>query len=345
MSKYLITLTPTERFFFGGDITFSYSDQKSEYDSYIIRSNRFPQQTSLLGMLRFLILRNDKNAFDESKQEIKDRKQASDLIGAKSFRIGEHNDFGVIKSISPCFIQLKDNGEWTNMDIIPFDESLSVDYSQNTSVTLNGLAFEIPSMEYNPKEGIKRRFKYANSKYKNVEDIFEEDLRNGIDRDIKTGKTEDAALFKQISYRFKEECRFAFEADVERVELKQYSGQVVSVGGDSSQFIIEIFDISNHEATKTTKGGSVVLLSPSYIEDISSVRFAITETITFKCMKTETEKINSYNKKNEVYDYSKKVSLYDAGSVFYCKEVDAFIKEIKKHSDFRQIGYNHFIVK
>ena len=69
MSKYIIKLIPTGRFFFGGDMTFTIGKQKEtdkskgekdsyqiyneEFSSYIISSLKFPQQTSLLGMLRF----------------------------------------------------------------------------------------------------------------------------------------------------------------------------------------------------------------------------------------------------------------------------------------------------
>ena len=67
MSNYLITLTPTGRFFFGGDMTFKVgrkdkNEFNEQFSSYIIKSAMFPQQTSLLGMLRFLILSNDTTA-------------------------------------------------------------------------------------------------------------------------------------------------------------------------------------------------------------------------------------------------------------------------------------------
>ena len=61
-NKYKIELTPVDKFFFGGDMTFQVGNAKSDFNerfsSYIIKSSYYPQQTSLLGMLRFLILRN-----------------------------------------------------------------------------------------------------------------------------------------------------------------------------------------------------------------------------------------------------------------------------------------------
>ena len=107
MSKYQITLTPIDRFFFGGDMTFQVGkDEKDDfnerYSSYIIRSLMYPQQTSLLGMLRFLILRNaGEDVFKDGK--IVDKSKAKALIGGKSFSVNsghEENDFGMIKSLT-----------------------------------------------------------------------------------------------------------------------------------------------------------------------------------------------------------------------------------------------------
>ena len=63
MSKYQITLTPIDKCCFGGDMTFMVGNKEDDefnekFSSYIIRSSLFPQQTSLLGMLRFFVLRN-----------------------------------------------------------------------------------------------------------------------------------------------------------------------------------------------------------------------------------------------------------------------------------------------
>ena len=67
MSKYIVSLTPLGKYFFGGDMTFKVSDKNDyneRYSSYVIQSGQFPQQTSLLGMMRFLLLSNKpKNYF------------------------------------------------------------------------------------------------------------------------------------------------------------------------------------------------------------------------------------------------------------------------------------------
>lgn len=140
--------------------------------------------------------------------------------------------------------------------------------------------------------------------------------------------------------------RFAFYAEVDLDKIVEYNGQVVSVGADNSQFVIGISECEQQKEEET-KGNVVTLLSPAYLtkEDLSSVRFAITDIIPFRCIKTKTKDVESYNKRNQMNDFSEKLTLYATGSVFYfTSESDAstFVNNLKAHADFYQIGYNHY---
>lgn len=355
-NTYLITLTPTGKFFFGGDMTFTVNGKETEYTSYIIRSNKFPQQTSLLGMLRFLILRNDESVFDASTQSIKDRESAANLIGPKSFEnSNKEGDFGKIKKLHHCFLQFCKDSQWVDMHVVNPKADLQVAFDNPCAAIINGKLVEVPQMSYEAKDFYETEYVCSCCGETTKEsEIFKEDVCNGINREIHTGKTDDNALFKQIFYRFKnKDCqyRFAFyaEMDLTEEEVKKYNGQLVSVGGDNSQFVIGIKQ-TDAPKTEETKGTKVVLESPAYLtkEDLENVRFAITDTIPFKCMKTETKDVRSYNKQNKMYDYSESLSLYDKGSVFYFRdenEANAFAGKLKGHADFYQIGYNHYQVK
>lgn len=333
MSKYKITLTPTGRFFFGGDQRFQIGDTKDEsFDSYIIQSRKFPQQTSLLGMLRFLILSNSE-AFDKRAQTIKDRSGAEKLIGPVSFSItGKENNYGVIQKIGSCGL-CKDNGE--------------ILYPIQKFIIVNGLAeIDKECSNYSPKKGIAITFGGVEES-----NIFKEDKRMGINRDITTGKTEDADLYKQIFYRLVDGYSFAFEAEVDDVDLKKYDKQLVTVGGDSSQFIIGINPINDFQNVKTEgKGNSLTLLSDAYIPNsVKGNCFAVSDIVPFKCMQTKVESHEgSYNRLKKNWDYSDKLYLYKAGSVFFFENEDQLkiVKnEIDSHEDFIKIGYNHYQVK
>jgi len=387
MSKtYLITLTPTGKFFFGGEMKFAVNGEETQSTSYIIRSNKFPQQTSLLGMLRFLILRNTPEMFDAKEQKILDiaKKRKNDnedspveeLIGKTSFYKGKTDGYGRIKRIYPCFLQ-KDGKP---IRFLERDYKYEVQFNNQLGSNNKADAFDLPEIKgYKAKDGIPSLYLIDDVEVPES-DIFVEDVSNGINRDIKTGKVDENAYFKQVCYRFNDKlfeyespsykknrkhkkdndgnelstpCKytFAFYAEMELTddEVAKYKNQLVSVGGDNSQFIINIEQQDIEENDKT--GTSVVLLSPAYLEkeDLKDVRFAITETIPFKCMKTKTETVKAYNLSNHCYDYIDALNLYDRGSVFYfeteekAKEFTGILQDT--HADFYQIGYNHYLVK
>lgn len=367
MSKYLITLAPTGKFFFGGDMTFQVgnnekSEHNKQYSSYIIKSGHFPQQTSLLGMLRFLILSNSP-AFDKIKQEIQDKAVAKTLIGSNSFKVNNDtcNSFGKINSLSPCILQMSEDGENWSSYLPPIaDYGLTIDFSQSLSnVTVNSALKEskkkqVPSVKgYNPKERQQQQY-IPTSGIAEIEqsDIFTEDQRIGINKDY-SGKTKDASFYKQISYRFgkKENCRvyrFAFMADID-LDLSGMK-KIVSIGGDSSQFVLEVLaeDIVLQYPQQNNYDcfSKVILLSDSYISEaeVDNSIFAISDTKPFRFLQTSVY-TKSYNILSQSVVRSKRINLYKAGSVFYFENTEAhenFVTALKNKEDFRQIGYNYF---
>ena len=151
MSKYQITLTPVDKFFFGGDMTFqvgSDGDDKfnSQFKSYIIQSSMFPQQTSLLGMLRFLILRNaGETVFKDNR--IVDKAKAKELIGDKSFMVDADNDFKTVKGLSHVRIRRVAKSQSTDLEFAPLFKEL--DFSNVVSGTYNLNDMNIPSLGKN----------------------------------------------------------------------------------------------------------------------------------------------------------------------------------------------------
>lgn len=103
---YLCTLKPVGDYFFGGEHIF---DLYGEEKSYFIRSERMPNQSTLVGVLRFLVL-SGKRVLDDIKtpnnQAVK-AKQA-ELIGKQGFSIDQackgRMDYGAILSLSPVFL-------------------------------------------------------------------------------------------------------------------------------------------------------------------------------------------------------------------------------------------------
>ena len=99
-----------------------------------------------------------------------------------------------------------------------------------------------------------------------------------------------------------------------------------------------------------THGCCVVLESPAYLstDDLEKVRFAITDSIPFKCMKTETKDVKTYNRGHHQYEYTEGLNLCDRGSVFYFtteEDANEFATKLQSHTDFYNIGYNHYRIK
>lgn len=358
MSKYQITLTPVDKFFFGGDMTFAVKGQdkdfENQYVSYIIQSSMFPQQTSLLGMLRFVILRNaGEEVFMDG--HIVDKTRAKELIGERSFMVNNNNDFKTIKSLSHVRIRRTTNGQISDLEFAPLFKELSFAEASVGSYNLSDIC--IPSLskdDYDAKNGLDLLLTDGVNKYK-LEDVFVKDRRVGINRDINTGIVDDGALFKQISYRFSnKEAKYCFVFDAEiddAVPFEQYSGQVVSVGGDNSQFVIDITKngITNENLKSYDK--AVWLLSPTFLSraEARTAKFAVTRLMPFRFL-TDREDNNENDNRtfhvlNSKLKRSERYELYTPGSVFYFENEDQkqeFVKAIESKNDFRQIGYNEY---
>lgn len=239
-------------YYFGGERSFKMGEKnESQLSSYIVESNLFPQQTSLLGMLRFWVLRNDPGAFNVETNKIEDKNKAVDIIGASSFCADNENTFGKIKSIDFCFLQNKEG------DIIlptPLDYNLEVDFSKATPAIYNGKKKTLPIIKYiekedkdgekvefyTPKEGLEKKYIGSHGQLFTEDEIFIKDQRIGIDidRNIETGETKKNALYKQVFYRLADGFRFAFVAEFKDGDSLPPNGQIVELGGDSSKFIL-----------------------------------------------------------------------------------------------------------
>ena len=91
-------MTPVDSFFFGGE-----KHDNNEKANYFVEFNCYPQQTTILGFLRYLLLiENDLIGTDEIKTK------GEPIIGKESFDYTNTNQsFGRIKSISPLYFLLK----------------------------------------------------------------------------------------------------------------------------------------------------------------------------------------------------------------------------------------------
>lgn len=376
MSKrYFVKLKQIGKFFFGGDMRFGINGQEEEFSSYIIESSMMPQQTSLLGMMRFLLLSNDKDLFDVEKNVIKSGKttEVSALIGERSFSVntdGAKNNFGAIQSLGPCC--LYGNNECYYR--ASADHAFSSFGWTGVKAMINGKEVEIPELKikkdgkdelYTGKFELPAFFKsFTTDKVEKEKEwdengkaigLFIKDSRIGIDKDY-DGKSQAKAFYKQISYRLKDGFCFAFEVEVtDDIKLEEFNGQIVKLGADASSFVFEAEEKKTEASSqKESDGLSVVLLSDAYIskEDMetANIRFSINQMRPFRFLKTENQEDASYYRINgkKTAICTERYELYQAGSVFYFideKSRKGFCELLEKREDFNQIGYNKYYIK
>lgn len=364
MSKnYLVKLTPTGKFFFGGDMRFGVNGKDEKNSSYIIESSKMPQQTSLLGMMRFLLLSNNNDLFDIKNNCIRNGVSVDDLIGKSSFSVsdGSENTFGKIITLGPCCVY-RDGKRYFKA---PMDNGFSsINWDNVTSAVINGKNVELPELKvindkkkeelYKGKHIFESFFMdYSSKEVIKENEIFKKDTRIGIDKENE-GKRQTNAFYKQISYRLEESYCFAFDIEVDDdIDLTEYNGQLVNLGADASTFVFEAEIIQTLEKD-IPEGLTVVLLSDTYItkDDIDKceIRYSITQTRPFRFISTTNNSNTSYyriNAKNAA-ERSERYELYEAGSVFYFKDEEnreKFCDFLENRKDFIQIGYNKYYIK
>lgn len=365
MSKYLIKLKALNTFFFGYTHKYRKKKDKNEYVAdYFQRSADFPQQTALLGMLRYYILQNN------GQIPIKDTNKAAELVGEKSFSVNEEKpNFGKIKKISPVFIlNYKNEFLFTNpKDLIIKNkktEYLNPVESAEIKTSGNFTFFD----NYIEKDGLSNFLTNSDSKFIDLK-YDKDDAKNGalIEQEKigitkpDNGETNENAYYKQIVYKFNTGYCFAFFADIYDEKLNNSSGYV-HLGADKSPFRIsfELLGEQNADFEKIICRKlefekrpllKVILLSDAYLSKKAACKFSISDTVTFRFLETQNSDKKKYyssdplkNKSGDI-KHSKKYNLYEKGSVFFFdneEQVNDFKDELNKHIEFKQIGYNYF---
>ena len=196
MTEYLVTFRPLGDYSFGSDRRFSFVGKNNysedEYAPYFIRTNRVPEQSTVFGMIRYLILvSNGIELKQDFQYDGNTRNKIEALIGEKSFSLnGSVQHFGKLEKISPIFL-LKNSEEIVIPN--PFNNKQGkegieqfVPMILEKEFTLSTSFGEIAlpkSKEYNPKEGYGNGYYNINTGCLEViEDIFMTKVATGVRR-------------------------------------------------------------------------------------------------------------------------------------------------------------------
>lgn len=377
---FLIHLTPTGTFFFGGEKSLAGTGN----ENYFVRSNYFPQQTTLLGLVRMQLLAAHGLLVDPHYgRAISKPADSAKLIGDTGFRLTHTSTYGQIAAIGPCL--LARGGAF----FAPMVYSSGFAFSEKKGRSASALSDDgprtfVPDLQgFDPKNTPETYlFSTAGGPPVKLSEIYCPKTRVGITKNKKhfawlypdekkkpSSESEMEGFFKQVSYYFKSEdgkqpWQFAFIAWVDEnagKKLLDYSKEnpVVWLGGERSAFR---FEISELEALPDLAPAfpvlekdiiRVVLLSDAWSlpdEVYKHCLFAHAEGQDFRFLKSEVSATKNYYQRGEHVNASEslgrsdKHTLLRRGSVFYCKDGQyaALQTALEKATPFRRIGYNAF---
>ncbi len=348
-----ITLQPLDKFFFGNEDFFADSKNKV---FYFQKSRNFPQQTSLLGLVRHQLLIQN-GLLDGRNIADDDKEKAAKLIGKYSFDANTRDvTFGVIKSLSPAFIT-NEKGErlephWrAQTEEFELENSISVSFHSDHVQTVK------PVANYKEKAGIEYGFLGKECGFIPSSEVYvKEEPQIGINkRDRYTDKmTDDEGFYKYQYCRLEKGYAFSFEVELEDsfegkpVALK--SG-FVTMGKEQSVFKMTVEDAPQPQALPNISAGSKIkLLSDTCIsnEVYDYCDVIITETISFRNIKRSVKDTKNYAALNRNNDMSDRLNLLQRGSILHISQdadIDKVNELFKEKQNFKTIGYNHYTLQ
>ncbi|HEM3702812.1 TPA: hypothetical protein U1D11_001330 [Streptococcus suis] len=270
MSKtYLVTFTPLEAYFFGGNRQFQFKNRENysedDFSPYFIKGNPLPEQSTIFGSLRYLILEQAgliKKDFNYSADE---RKAMEEFVGTASFSLlVERESFGKIQRISPLFF-LKNNKEKiipTPFNFVEENDRYRPMKLQDRPVqTTYGKLYLPVEGAYDPKQGYRTGY-YNLQTGREEEKIYKTVVVTGNripDRSQSVVDNKDG-LFKREVYHLQDGYRFATYVTVED-DLVLKNG-FVQMGQKASIFKVEVTEeednlaesVRSHLASITPQG-------------------------------------------------------------------------------------------
>lgn len=357
MADYQIKLTPIDTFFFGGEKHTKNGDDKL-VANYFVESNPYPQQTTLLGLLRYYLLVKNNHLFD-GKQIIKGKKEEiQELIGPKGFDYNDElkNDeddpqdegYGKIKSLSPLY--LCHNEEKYLFAPMDYGFDMKDDYQ----LIRDGI-------NYNAKKHYGHIGKYlvtSSGKKININKIIEPVEQVGNEK-AENGENRDEKFYKQISMRMKPGWSFCVDTEIEAGAGIESEGDSLFLpfGGEKSFFRAEVVNLNKKPLPPSLPANYLrpvpylYCLSDCFIESniVKNCRFAVNSHVSFRNMLSHVRKTTKYSglseKDEKQLKRSNRFNLLQRGSVLYFEDVTSLNNAVSniENNKCNTIGFNQIL--
>lgn len=344
--SHLVTLAPLDYFFFGGEATFGNGDGQH----YYARSNPFPQQTSVLGLLRYLGYKN------------------SLPIGESFDAAGDANQhFGYIHQLSPVFLvrELSDGsfdyfipGPLINEKAELFEVAAA---ESELEYWNNGWQPAYQAKNYLAKKGWDQQLVNAKGHALAFREVFKPLAKIGITKG-KHNEPRTDAFYKQDMYKLEKGWRFAVLAHLAQGNPLSQSA-IAPFGAEKALFSIAakpgdwsfdvLFPPAIWEKKVTLEVPHIALVSDAFVAaDIyEQCCFAMTQLRDFRNIRTP-QTVYTTNRFGPIAQTggsissttlykSRKYNLLARGSLLWSTDIAALATALDREP-FTQIGYNRF---
>ena len=343
--KYLVKMTPIEPYAFGTDQTFQYHGvDATGKETYFMRSNQVPEQTTILGMLRYIVLEMEGLLNSDFHYTAEEREKMNACIGRESFRFlqKEKQDFGMIHEISPVFLMdAKDHIYIKNPYHNKSNETfVPMELSEKTYRTSVGLMRLPKTDKYHAKQGHASGYYDLTDGMVCQEELFVSRILTGNRKNGYTDEKEDG-FFKREVIELKKGFSFAVyvEADCLPKQTIAYMGQKksafqITATETNDPSLAE--QVRGHKAFSEQKEIWYYALSDHVLEqNVKYERFCMVEEKQIRNLETISQS-GRYVQKLKRSD--RQYNLVQSGSVFH--EMCPFGEAPE---NWKQIGYNQMV--
>lgn len=347
--RYLVRMTPLEPYSFGTERNFAYPGEEQMKATYFVDSACVPEQTTVLGMLRYEVLKQsgDFTLKPRGGYTPEEKEQMGKLVGCSNLDFESlSNSFGVILGISPVFlmegeeIMIRTPFNHLNVKDCPSDSYRPMVMNAK-AVTSAGIVTDFPGRikpeggdgeiwQYDAKMGYESGYMRISDKTIIREGIFKKTVRT---RNWISGKQdEDNDLFKTEVVELKPGYSFGVYVDTEGFEFRESS--LVHMGRNGSLFMAEFIGKSEGRTFDEKVGAAFCSVEDDWYYALSDLCLKDTEYENF-CI-VEEKQLRGLD--NDGKRRAERKNVVSGGSVFYkCSP------HLDGNESLLRAGYNHLI--
>jgi len=357
---YKITLKPIDGFYFGGEDSFSSAplnavnnqDPKAKRyfqkrQGYFAKSEKFPQQTQLLGMLRKELLRHNKKLlyFKNFLRVPKVWKEdAKCIVGIGKWSASNNLDLGEMQQLSPLYLC------YLEQMFIPTPKDYGLSMLKDGEGYINGRAGSAIAFQksngnfFGAKDYLSSAYISKSGDTIDIDEIFK--AYTQIQTQILCYKEDNTEqLYKVKKYRLKEGYSFVCYLTMSSDKYIDNFSTTVELGGERSSFEMMVTkqsepNIKDEYKYLQTDKSRLVLLSDTYVDDtiFDKCDIVLSEKKILRTFTIDMQNSNQFTKDT-------KIILLGKGTVFYPREGEGqAIKDmIEKYTNYTTIGYNQYL--